>query len=180
MLLISSYFFCSLINRHYSSWVSSLFGCYYFKSCRCWMWCRSDMHPCSFFLALIWKKIQATAHAAIFVHAIEEHALRAQYNGWQDSKICFYWHMAWQYLIFFNNKKIWWQFADFILKLPHQLFCVSLTSAWCWGVVGCASEKFPVWSDRKDILHLNKCNSCQEKNRQKQQLWLGRIGLYFT
>ncbi len=54
--------------------------------------------------------IQATVRATIFVRAIEEHVLRAQYNGRQDRKIHFYWHMAWQYLI-------WPQFTDVLLKL---------------------------------------------------------------
>ncbi len=43
--------------------------------------------------------IQATVCAAVFVCAIEEHVLQAKYNVWQDSKIRFYWHMAWQNLL---------------------------------------------------------------------------------
>ncbi len=34
----------------------------------------------------------------------------------------------------------------------------------------CASETSPVRCARKDVLRLIKCTSCQEKNRQKQQL----------
>ncbi len=30
------------MNRHHSSWVISIFGCCYFKSCRCWTWHGSD------------------------------------------------------------------------------------------------------------------------------------------
>ncbi len=38
------FFLCHLINRHHSSWLLGCFGCYFFKSCRCWKWRRSDTH----------------------------------------------------------------------------------------------------------------------------------------
>ncbi len=32
------------MNRHHSSWLLGCFGCYFFKSCRCWTWSGSDTH----------------------------------------------------------------------------------------------------------------------------------------
>ncbi len=32
------------MNRHHSSWLLGCFGCYFFKSCRCWTWRGSDTH----------------------------------------------------------------------------------------------------------------------------------------
>ncbi len=44
--------------------------------------------------------------------------------------------------------------------------------AWCWSEVECASETSPVWFDRKNVMLLNTCTSCQEKEWEKQQLWV--------
>ncbi len=124
----------------------------------------------SWFLSIVWfvfitkmyvyymNSRLISACAAVFVHAIEEHVLQAQHNGCQDRKNCIYWHLTWQHLI-------WPQFTDDLLKLPRHMyhFHARLTSAWRWGEVECTSEKSPVWSGHKDVLHLIKSNSCQEK-----------------
>ncbi len=39
-----SFLFSSSINRHHSSWLLGCFGCYFFKSWRCWIWRGSDTH----------------------------------------------------------------------------------------------------------------------------------------
>ncbi len=66
--------FCSLINRHHSSWVVRFFGCCYFKSCRCWTWHGSDTHSrCN----MKWYRLQCMPPYL---------------------SICFYWHLAWQHL----------------------------------------------------------------------------------
>ncbi len=61
-----------------------------------------------------------------------EHALWAQYNSWQDRKISFYWHMAWQHLI-------WPQFTDVLLKLlvtctVSALICLAPGEVCIWKV----------------------------------------------
>ncbi len=80
--------------------------------------------------------IESTALATIFVCAIEEHALGAQYKGWQERKIHFYWQTK--------------------LTRHLYLFHASLTRAWRWGEVECTSEKSPISYGYKDVLHLNK------------------------
>ncbi len=83
------------------------------------------------------------------MRALKEHALRAQYNSWQDRKISFYWHMAWQHLI-------WPQFTDVLLKL---LVSGTVSALGAEVKLERASEKCPVWCACKDVLLLNKRNS---------------------
>ncbi len=94
-----------------------------------------------------WYRLQAE-HTAVFVRAIEEHALWAQYNGWQDRKISFYWHTAWQHLF-------WPQFTDVLLKL----LVTCSVSALVWLALGAEakwsmSEKSPVWWMNEWMMHL--------------------------
>ncbi len=153
------YFFCcSLINRHHSSWLLVYLAAITLRAAAE----ERDADLTSMLIVsftFYYEMIQAE-HTAVFVPATEEHALWAQYDGWQDRKISFYW----QHLI-------WPQFTDVLLKL----LVIWTVSALVWlapvaEAKWSASEKSSVLCGRKDALHLNKCNSCQEK-RQKQQLW---------
>ncbi len=153
------YFFCcSLINRHHSSWLLVYLAAITLRAAAE----ERDVDLTSMLIvsfAFYYEMIQAE-HTAVFVPATEEHALWAQYDGWQDRKISFYW----QHLI-------WPQFTDVLLKL----LVIWTVSALVWlapvaEAKWSPSEKSSVLCGRKDALHLNKCNSCQEK-RQKQQLW---------
>ncbi len=99
--------------------------------------------------------------AGAFVHAIEEHMLQAQLV--QDRKVSFYWHMAWQNLI-------WPQFTDVLQKLLVTCTVSELVrfTPGAEEKLERASEKSPVWCGRKDLLD----NFSQEK-RNMQQLWMG-------
>ncbi len=46
------------MNRHHSSWVIRLFGCYYFKSWRCWMWCNLARMLIVSHLNMKWYRLQ--------------------------------------------------------------------------------------------------------------------------
>ncbi len=50
-------------------------------------------------------------------------------------------------------------------EAPRHLyrFRTRLTRACCWGEVERTSQKSLVWCARKDVLRLNKPNSCQDK-----------------
>ncbi len=111
--------------------VIRLFGCCYFKSCRCWMWCGSDTHARGFIHALIWNDTGYRACCRICACNWRAYATSPVYSGWQDREFFFfYWHMAWQHLI-------WLQVIDVLLELLCHLycFCARLTWAWCWGEV---------------------------------------------
>ncbi len=136
-------------------------------------WHTHRTQPFIYNCALIYNDIQ---RASTFVRAIEEHVLRAQYNGRQDRKLfyhfyrCFFtYDLTTSHLTAVHSRST---------EAPRRLYCfrTRVTSAWRWGEVECASEKSPVWCDRKDALHLNKCNSCQEKKRDRSHIceWGGQ------
>ncbi len=69
---------------------------------------------------------------------------------WQDRKFSFYWHMA------------YWSSSSLVL------FPCSLDSPLALRRFGVS-----IWKvSHKDVMCLNRCNSCQEK-RTNQQLWVG-------
>ncbi len=143
--------------------MAGLFGCYYFKSFRCWTWCGSDTHACSFIHALIWHGTGCSA-PAVFVSASEEHMLWAQYSGWQDRKISFYWHTAWQHLI-------WPQLTDVLLKFPCHMYRSHAQYRWRFHArftLSWVRLKSLLFDVVVNMLCLNKCNSCQEKKTETE------------
>ncbi len=53
--VIDFLFFLLFFEQTSQQLVMRLFGCYYFKSCRCWTWRGSDTHARSFICALKWN-----------------------------------------------------------------------------------------------------------------------------
>ncbi len=111
-------------NRHHSSLCVRLFGCYYFKSCRCWTWCGSDTLAHSFTRA--WRACATISKMAYrrgrFVFT----------DIWPDnissdhSLLMFYWSCL--------------------------VTCTVSMLVWLvWGKVECAYGKSPVWCGRIDI-----------------------------
>ncbi len=159
--MISSFFFCCLISRHHSSW---LFGCCYFKSCRCWTWRGSDTHARSFIRAYeIWNDRLRHALPYLCVQLKSTHykqCIMADRTG----KFVF--------------TDIWPDNISSVhcsTEAPRHLyrFRTRLTSTCCWGKLEWASENSPIWCGRKVILRLNKCNSCQEKRDRSSSCELG-------
>ncbi len=109
--------------------------------------------------------MQATACTAVFVRAIEKHVLRAQYY-WQENNFLLNYGLTTFHLTAVHCCST---------EAPRHLysFHACLTRAWHWNEVERASEKSPVWCGRKDVLRLNKCNSCQENKKTEAAIVSG-------